>query len=213
MTTRPRLVALAVTALVLLLALVFVAPARSVPEPTSAPLSGWTPVAAPRSAPENAARSGLVPAAESLSVAPVAAGSGDARPVGTAQELTEAPPSQADPRRLDPSPVAAPGWTEPSTAPGRVALAGVMSWYCGNGSPCTRGYPAGSLVAAAGPALRVGSWRGRTVTVTAAGRSVRVVLVDWCQCHGTRLVDAYAAVWLALGLDLRTGLATVEVAW
>jgi len=57
-------------------------------------------------------------------------------------------------------------------------VSGVASWYCGNGSACTRGYPDG-LYAAAGPALRVGDWRGRTVTVTAGSSSVRVRLIDW----------------------------------
>lgn len=63
-----------------------------------------------------------------------------------------------------------------------VAFSGTASWY-----------PASGLIAAAGPGLRVGDWRGSRITVSANGRSVVVVLSDWCQCYkGTsreRLID------------------------
>ena len=36
--------------------------------------------------------------------------------------------------------------------------------------------------AAAGPALRTGDWRGRSVTVCAGGQCVTTRLTDWCAC-------------------------------
>lgn len=86
---------------------------------------------------------------------------------------------------------------------------GVASWYCGNGSPCTRGYP-GGLYAAAGPALRVGDWRGRVVLVSANGQSVRVRLIDWCACPNGRVLDLYADAFRRLA-PLSQGLVKVTV--
>jgi hypothetical protein len=43
--------------------------------------------------------------------------------------------------------------------------------------------------AAAGPALRVGNWRGSWVIVRHGSDSVTVRLTDWCQCYGSRLID------------------------
>ena len=77
-------------------------------------------------------------------------------------------------------------------------------------SPCTAGSPADRMAAAAGPALRVGSWRGSWITVSAGGRSVRVQLVDVCQCYGTRLLDLYAGAFAQLA-PLGRGLVVVEV--
>jgi len=57
---------------------------------------------------------------------------------------------------------------------GRQPLSGIATWYA-SGPDC--------LCAAAGPALRIGDWRGSTVTVN--GLAVR--LIDWCACgprHG-----------------------------
>src|SRR6185436_13987978 len=67
----------------------------------------------------------------------------------------------------------------PDTA---TEVTGTASWYCGGGSACTRGYPEGTLAAAAGPALRVGDWRGRIVKVCGNGRCVKVILADFCAC-------------------------------
>lgn len=83
------------------------------------------------------------------------------------------------------------------------SVSGLSSWYCRAGiSICTHGYPAGSMVAAAGPRLRaaIGStWRGRIVRIN----GLRVRLVDWCQCYKGRanekLVDLYYAVWVKVG--------------
>ncbi len=96
----------------------------------------------------------------------------------------------------------------PDTA---TEVSGVASWYCGGGSACTRGYPEGTLAAAAGPALRVGDWRGRIVTVRSGSRAVNVQLVDWCACPH-RLVDLYRSAFARLGSPSR-GVLRVSISW
>lgn len=60
-----------------------------------------------------------------------------------------------------------------------LALAiGIASWY-----------PADGMIAAAGPALRHGEWRGSQVQVCGGARCVVVTLSDWCQCYGSRVID------------------------
>ena len=60
-----------------------------------------------------------------------------------------------------------------------AALAiGTASWY-----------PADGMIAAAGPGLRHGDWRGSIVQVCAGARCIRVTLSDWCQCYGSRVID------------------------
>ena len=78
------------------------------------------------------------------------------------------------------------------------ALSGTASWY-----------PADGLIAAAGPRLRVGNWRGRLITFTAGGRAVRVRLADWCACPG-RLVDLSDDAFRQLA-PLSVGLVHVQV--
>jgi len=58
--------------------------------------------------------------------------------------------------------------------------------------------------AAAGPSMRVGNWRGRVVTVTANGKSIRVKLIDFCAC-GTNdhFLDLYWDAFHALGSPRR----------
>jgi hypothetical protein len=92
--------------------------------------------------------------------------------------------------------------TRPSTS---LRRSGIASWYC-----CTHGYPTG-LYGAAGPALRTGHWRGRTVQVGSGSRMVRVTLVDWCACPD-RLIDLYPAAFSRLG-PLSRGLLNVKVSW
>lgn len=101
----------------------------------------------------------------------------------------------------------------PDTA---TAVQGKASWYCGGGSACTRGYPPGTLAGAAGPALRVGDWRGRIVKVCNAGGDrktlcVRVQLVDWCACP-RRVIDLYRSAFSRLASPSR-GVLHVEVTW
>jgi hypothetical protein len=91
--------------------------------------------------------------------------------------------------------VAPDAWSRVDPQPTR----GTVSWYCLPGrSACTAGYPADGLYAAAGPALRWGDWRGRSLTLTAGDRSVRVTLIDWCACPDGRLIDLYASAFREL---------------
>jgi hypothetical protein len=88
---------------------------------------------------------------------------------------------------------------------------GRAAWYCNNGSGCPAGY-SGGLYAAAGPALRVGNWRGRVVTVCGNGNCVNVKLVDWCACGGARVIDLFGAAYSRLA-PLGTGTVAVKVSW
>jgi hypothetical protein len=111
----------------------------------------------------------------------------------------------------------------PDTA---TVVEGKASWYCGAGSRCTKGFPASGLYAAAGPALRVGDWRGRVVEVRLAGyrgpcddpRTTRlegpctkVRLIDFCACSG-KVVDLYRGVFAKLA-DPDRGIIPVQVSW
>jgi len=102
------------------------------------------------------------------------------------------------------------GGTLPDTS---TAVTGQASWYCGGGSACTRGYPEGTLAAAAGPALRVGDWRGRIVKVCGNGNCVKVALVDWCQCDGgKKVIDLYRSAFSMLASPSR-GVVRVSITW
>lgn len=105
------------------------------------------------------------------------------------------------------------------TAGNRVS--GRASWFCKAGvSICTKGYPPGSMVAAAGPGLRAAicgsqsceSWRGRQVVVCSRTGCRSITLTDWCQCYwkqsGEKLIDLYYVVWQAI--DPKDG---VTVSW
>jgi hypothetical protein len=59
-----------------------------------------------------------------------------------------------------------------------VPLTGLATWYR---APTIHD-------AAAGPALRVGAWRGSRVTVCTASRCIAARLSDWCACPH-RLID------------------------
>ena len=90
-------------------------------------------------------------------------------------------------------------------------VSGPASWYCRNGSGCAAGYP-GGLYAAAGPALRVGNWRGRTVSVCGSGNCVNVKLIDSCWCGTGRVIDLYSDAFSRLA-PLSSGTLTVRVSW
>jgi hypothetical protein len=71
-------------------------------------------------------------------------------------------------------------------------VGGTASWYCQTGvSACHRDY-AGGMYAAAGPALRVGDWRGRHVRVCSGSACVIVQLIDWCACGSGPEIDLYS---------------------
>ena len=88
----------------------------------------------------------------------------------------------------------------------------VASWYCKPGvSACHYQY-SGGMYAAAGPALRVGDWRGRTVTVCGSGNCVNVKLMDWCACGSGRVIDLYSDAFSRLA-PLSSGTLSVRVSW
>jgi hypothetical protein len=89
---------------------------------------------------------------------------------------------------------------------------GDATWYCMAGvSDCHSAY-AGGMYAAAGPALRVGAWRGRIVQVCGGGRCVNVKLIDWCACGGSHIIDLYSDAFSRLA-SLSSGALPVTVRW
>jgi hypothetical protein len=97
-----------------------------------------------------------------------------------------------------------------------VVVTGVASWYCRRDvSPCTDNItdgPGRDLFAAAGPLLRVGDWRNRTVFVFGPAGFTVVEIIDFCQCPG-RLIDLYADAFLAVCGPLSMGVCEVSVSW
>ena len=99
-----------------------------------------------------------------------------------------------------------------SSTSGSARRSGTASWYCLPGvSACHYRY-SGGMYAAAGPALRVGTWRGRTVRVCGSGNCVNVKLIDSCQCHGSRVIDLYSDAFRRLA-PLSAGTVRVTVSW
>lgn len=92
---------------------------------------------------------------------------------------------------------AAPTGYQFARSPGMV---GTASWYRADG-----------LIAAAGPGLRHGQWRGSHVIVSANGRSVTVELADWCACPHGRLIDLGDDAFARLA-PLSRGLVRVTIA-
>jgi hypothetical protein len=101
----------------------------------------------------------------------------------------------------------------PRSVPTSHSIAGTASWYCSAAQPvCMHGYPPGSMVAAACSRLRSAmgpGWRGRTVTVTANGRLIKVKLVDWCGSTD-KVIDLYREPMRRLG---GSGVLSVTVRW
>jgi len=100
------------------------------------------------------------------------------------------------------------GATPQPPSGGRHRVSGTPTWYCNQRdsdyvrSRCTRGFPdvaGGQFYAAAGPSLRVGSWRGRVVSVSANGKTIKVKLVDFCACKAPHFIDLYLDAFKALG--------------
>ena len=95
-------------------------------------------------------------------------------------------------------------------------LTGWATWYCG--SRCTAGYGPDDLVAAAGPLLRTGHWRGRVVAVCRdLGQtcvSVRLVDACWCPDRGGRptLLDLSSSAFARVA-PLERGIIDVTVRW
>ncbi len=87
--------------------------------------------------------------------------------------------------------------------PPASGVSGPASWY---DDPKKSG-----LYAAAGPALRVGDWRGRLVTVCGAV-CFQLRLSDWCGCPGGRVIDLSSGAFARLA-PLSQGLVSVRVSW
>lgn len=72
------------------------------------------------------------------------------------------------------------------------------------------------MFAAAGPALRVGDWRGRIVRVCGLSTCIRVMLNDWCQCSfrqaDERAIDLSDEAFARLA-PLSRGVLRVTVSW
>ena len=115
---------------------------------------------------------------------------------------------------LKPTPKPIPRPISRTTAPSNPThrVSGSASWYCKPGvSSCHVGY-SGGLYAAAGPALRVGNWRGRTVSVCGSGNCVNVKLIDSCACGGGRVIDLYSDAFSRLA-PVSVGTLSVRVSW
>lgn len=95
------------------------------------------------------------------------------------------------------------------------SVSGKASWYCKAGvSVCHHSYPDGpgaDMYAAACSRLRgaMGSWRGRSVTVTGNGRTITVRLIDYC-ASTDKTIDLYWDAMRALG---GSGVVRVVVRW
>jgi rare lipoprotein A (peptidoglycan hydrolase) len=134
-----------------------------------------------------------------------------ASPVQIGDFHDDAPP--VEPRANPRQPVRAESVPKATPRPKPThGVSGTASWYCKAGvSACHNAYPSG-LYAAAGPALRIGDWRGRTVTVCGSGSCVNVKLIDWCACGSGRVIDLYSDAFSRLA-PLSSGTLSVRVSW
>lgn len=74
---------------------------------------------------------------------------------------------------------------------------GTATWYCGNGSPCTRGYGPSDLVAAID--RKDAEFRqGDRVIVCYRDRAVVVTIVDTCACPDRRVIDLSTGAFIRL---------------
>jgi rare lipoprotein A (peptidoglycan hydrolase) len=213
--------------------------ARPTTEPTQLAADAFRPVVVPSAAPSGGGRDvGAERAATRVVTTPepivdfsTAQRSIEPRPELeiAAQAVVEVKPTPTPTPRPTPKPQAAARTAKP--APARVArparratrtvpaptrtghsVSGPASWYCKTGvSACAHGYP-GGMYGAAGPALRVGAWRGRTVQVCGGGRCISVRLIDWCACPSGRVIDLYSDAYQRLA-PLSTGTQRVRVSW
>lgn len=133
----------------------------------------------------------------------------------TVDVILEPPPVRAAatlPPRRQPEPrPGAEAQSQPKPPPPvtRHSTTGVASWYCGHGSRCTRGHPSGLYAAIRRDLL---SLRGRFVTVSSGGRSVRVQIID-CNCGShANLIDLYSDAFERLA-PLSKGRIKVTIRW
>jgi hypothetical protein len=133
-------------------------------------------------------------------------------PIGDFQEQTRS----FAPRVAPDQPVRAESLLKPTPKPKprpvTASRSGTASWYCKAGESACHYKYSGGLYAAAGPALRVGDWRGRSVRVCSSGNCVWVTLIDWCQCYGSRIIDLYSDAYRRIA-PLSSGTVNVTVSW
>jgi hypothetical protein len=91
-------------------------------------------------------------------------------------------------------------------------VGGRASWYCLPGTSACQFQHSGGMYAAAGGEIRIGNWRGRTVSVCGNGRCISVKLIDWCACGGPRIIDLYSDAFKRLA-PLNSGVINVTVSW
>lgn len=108
-----------------------------------------------------------------------------------------------------PAPTAKP---QPTRIASGRSVEGKASWYCVPGRSRCPYFAHGGLFAAAGPALRVGNWRGRYVTVWHGKAHVTVKLVDSCGDGCTVVIDLFGDAFAQLA-PLGTGRINVRVTW
>lgn len=94
----------------------------------------------------------------------------------------------------------------------RIRARGDASWYCLPGVSACHRDRSGGMYAAAGPELRIGDWRGRTVSVCRGDDCISVQLIDWCACPGDRVIDLYGDAFRKLA-SLSAGIVPVTVRW
>ena len=143
-------------------------------------------------------------------------------PTAVAHSRSARWPMEPVERPSPPTPSAAAVGARSTSFPARPghSVRGKAKWYCNSDptraklSRCRSGYPdrAGilDLYAAAGPALRVGDWRGRVVTLNGW---LRVRLIDSCgSCSWATVIDLYADSFAQLA-PLGRGVVEVSIRW
>ena len=93
-----------------------------------------------------------------------------------------------------------------------TTVEGEASWYCVSGRSRCPYFAHGGLFAAAGPALRVGNWRGRYVTVWYGKAHVTVQLIDSCGLGCVVTIDLFGDAFAQLA-PLSAGRIDVRVTW
>lgn len=129
-----------------------------------------------------------------------------------------------------PTPVASVAPSQPTLSPPEPvkSVNGVASWYDATRNNAwytrqTKWGPSVKYYAAAGPATRalIGDKNPYHehypvyVTNRKTGRTIRVIIVDWCQCskgeRGEKAIDLSPAAFKALGLPLGHGVVRVTI--
>lgn len=204
MRSAPRLGALLAAALIIG-SMTATAVAVPLPEPVSYPSSAFTPLVPSDVAPRETLRWDIN--AEVID---------RIQPIVTPTSRPDVP--QPAPKAVI---VVSSGGGVGAASSGNGSIQGKASWYCNYDDPdyrrsvCHYKYPDGpgdDLYAAACAKLRsaMGTWRGRTVSVSGNGRTIAVKLVDYC-ASTDKTIDLYRDSMDALGGG--GGTLVVKVSW